>query len=142
MIHNFTEHFLSQIKLVSDCWWWTGAYTPNGYGKFYTGRNENKKRIFVGAHRYSYQIFKGSIPEGLVLDHLCRNKRCVNPRHLEPVTTKENVARGATPTSFCPKGHAYEGYNLYILPNGYKQCRDCNNDRHRRRRQELKGIVV
>lgn len=140
MIKDFNAHFLSQIELIGRCWWWFGASTPNGYGKFYTGRDENKRRIFVSSHRYSYQMFKGDIPEGLSLDHLCRNTLCVNPNHLEPVTTKENVARGMTPTVVCPRGHYYEGENLYIDPQGRKHCRPCTNLRHRNARRVMKGL--
>lgn len=75
--------------LPGMCWLWEGAADAIGYGKFNPGAR------LIGAHRYSYQSMVGAIPAGLYLDHLCRNPRCVNPDHLEPVTHAENVRRGA-----------------------------------------------
>lgn len=72
------------VDAETGCWNWTGAMSPNGYGQ---SRGS-------GAHREIYQRFKGPIPEGLTLDHLCRNRRCVNPEHLEAVTQSTNVRRG------------------------------------------------
>ncbi len=71
----------------TGCWHWTGAKTDKGYGRFYLNGNKH-------AHRISYELLIGPIPNGLVIDHLCRNPSCVNPAHLEPVTHVENVKRG------------------------------------------------
>jgi hypothetical protein len=74
----------------NGCWVWRKATDPNGYGRFwFDGR-------MLGAHRVSYQLLVGPVPEGLDLDHLCRNRRCVNPSHLEPVTRRTNLVRGDT----------------------------------------------
>jgi len=83
------------------------------------------------AHRISYELLKGDIPEGLDLDHLCRNRGCVNPDHLEPVTRKENLLRGNTipakhaRKTHCPQGHEYTKGNTFISKSGSRHCRKC-----------------
>lgn len=72
-----------------DCWLWLANKTaPNGHGRFSTGGS------MVMAHRFAYELLVGPIPDGLVIDHLCRVRLCVNPKHLEPVTAVENIKRG------------------------------------------------
>lgn len=80
---------------------------------------------------------KGVIPEGKILDHKCRTRCCVNPNHLEPVTYKENSQRGLTginksSKTHCPKGHLYSGDNLYIKPNGGRDCKACRRKANQR----------
>lgn len=82
------SRFLKKIGSTDDCWIWTAA-TTKGYGVFWDGS------AVVYAHRWSYEHHVGPIPDGLVLDHLCRIPACVNPTHLEPVTLAENTERGA-----------------------------------------------
>lgn len=125
---------------ADDCWEWTGARYLKGYGYFLIQGKQQR------AHRFSYELHAGPIPGGLVIDHLCRNKRCVNPAHLEVVTNKENVLRG---TSFaaqnsqkthCPKGHPYSGDNLMLPARGGRLCRTCKNqNRVENRRRERKA---
>src|SRR5260221_14462809 len=84
------ERFLSLFEFrPSGCWEWQGYTNNHGYGQF---RPTKGDRRF--AHRFSYELFRAPIPTGLVIDHLCRNPRCVNPDHLEPVTERENMLRG------------------------------------------------
>lgn len=85
---NTTERFLSKVKRTEGCWLWIGSTNFGGYGTYYVSGRA------VRAHRFSYELFVGKIPDGLELDHLCRYKSCVNPKHLEPVTHQENVIRG------------------------------------------------
>jgi len=86
-----TRRFLAKVDLdPSGCWLWTSALDTAGYGRFYlNGR-------LVAAHGLAYDMFVGPVGEGLELDHLCRVRNCVNPRHLEPVTHRENILRGET----------------------------------------------
>lgn len=81
------DRFHEKVIKVSRCWFWTGYINPDGYGKFRVGKNIRL------AHRVGWEKLIGRIPKGLTLDHLCQNRRCVNPKHLEPVTFKENLRR-------------------------------------------------
>ena len=81
------DRFLSYIEISESCWNWKSSVTKEGYGRIVI----NKR--YVMAHRYSYEYYIGGIPKGLEIDHKCRNKGCVNPRHLEPVTHLENMRR-------------------------------------------------
>lgn len=85
------DRFWSKVDTAGFCWWWQGCKVPSGYGTFYY----NGARHY--AHRIAYELTKGFIPEGLVIDHLCREPSCVNPSHLEVVTHRENVLRGDVP---------------------------------------------
>jgi len=114
-----------------DCWQWTAARDRHGYGKFHSPETGE-------AHRYAWLLLRGEIPEGLVLDHLCRNPGCVNPWHLEPVTVAENFRRGLTGVlrTACKAGHPFDEANTYWY-RGYRKCRECNRatqERHRQRR--------
>lgn len=115
-------------KLGTRCWIWTGSIRDNGYGQFnaYDGANH-----IVKAHIFAYEASEGNVPVGLELDHLCRNRACVNPAHLEPVTHTENVRRGAAgPRPFCPRGHRKDGvFLLHGKPCAY--CLTCNRERAR-----------
>lgn len=124
----------------SGCWLWSGATTKAGYGVL------NLSRKVHLAHRMSYELFIGPIPEGLQLDHLCRIRCCVNPKHLEPVTNQENARRGLggkwfgkiqSAKTHCPFGHEYSQENT-MLQKGHRLCRTCR----RRRWHEWKGRQV
>lgn len=115
------------------CWDWTGARTEKGYGQFWHAGG------MVKAHRFAYEHGVGPIPDGLELDHLCRNTSCVNPDHLEPVTTTENLRRSRVARVVdvaCKRGHPWTDENTYVDAKGRRQCRTCarNRDRARDRR--------
>ena len=118
------------VKRGSDeCWLWTGAKTMDGYGQF-------NRRSY--AHRVSYEMHKGPIPEGLVIDHLCRNKKCVNPAHLEAVTNTVNLQRSAPATkTHCKRGHAL----IDRQSNGDRYCKQCARERHRERYHEKRNAA-
>jgi hypothetical protein len=129
------DRFWGSVAKVTGCWLWQAGTTSNGYGKF---RLSHRGRT-VRAHRYAYELLVGPIPDGLQLDHLCRNRVCVNPAHLEPVTARENVLRGNSQSvvtiraGVCVHGHPRTPENLYIFPNGKTRCRTCHRtERHRR----------
>lgn len=118
--------FWSKVNKTENCWVWTGTLFSNGYGLFIYKR---KNKL---AHRISYFLNKGKIPKDRVLDHLCRNTRCVNPEHLEAVTIKENNLRGISPSalnskkSFCSRNHPLSGDNLGIDSRGDRYCKKCH----------------
>lgn len=109
----------------SDCWEWTGPINAKGYGRFHAvGASEM-------AHRTSVRLSGREIPEGFEVDHVCRNRRCVNPAHLRVVTHQENLLAGATivaaaaARTHCPKGHPLSGTNLSIS-RGKRRCMECD----------------
>ena len=126
------QRFWSKVdkRGPDDCWEWQAGISPNGYGSFWDGAKN------VRSHRYSYEERCGPIPEGLVIDHLCRNPLCVNPDHLEPVTDRENVLRGVGPTAqnarktHCKRGHLLSEENVYRPTDGFRRCRICEQARH------------
>jgi len=126
-MENAIPHHLACRFEVSGtgCWNWTQHRCRQGYGRIRVAGHMKQ------AHRIVYECAVGPVPDGLVLDHLCRNKGCVNPDHLEPVTFTENVLRGISfaaenaRKTHCANGHALDAGNTYIT-KGRRQCRACN----------------
>jgi len=127
------EFWSKVVLLPGSCWGWIAGKNSDGYGSF-TYQNKG-----YGAHRFAYLKLKGDIPEGRVLDHLCRVRRCVNPDHLEPVTDKVNILRGygraaiQSRRTVCPNGHPLSGENLVpsSLKHGRRNCATCLSIRSR-----------
>lgn len=129
------DNFWAKVQPTGFCWDWTAATNSAGYGLFNIKSAGTKLR----AHRISYTLLVGPIAPELEIDHLCRNRRCVNPDHLEPVTGRVNrtrvhktsralppwVTSGKSLTGACIRGHAYTEENTYTRKNGGYECRTC-----------------
>ena len=122
------ERFWKKVTKTKTCWLWVGAKCSDGYGNFKFYKKTK------GAHQVSYILKYGVVPRGLELDHTCRQRSCVNPEHLEPVTHHENTLRGKVgettrkrtlARTHCKHGHPFSGDNLYLDSNGYRYCRTC-----------------
>ena len=131
--------FWRKVRILNNgCWEWTAAL-QKGYGVIGLGTRRDGD---ISAHRWAYLTLIGPIPEGLECDHLCRNRACVNPLHIEPVTRQENLRRGIggfkvgggnqhSVKTHCPQGHDYD----YVNSRGWRKCRRCERAGKRRRRR-------
>jgi len=137
-IQRFTKYI--QLDILSGCWIWKGNLNPDGYGVI---KIKGKGLL---AHRFSYEYYNDKIKEGLTIDHLCRNKACVNPQHLEPVTLQENIKRGLTGKinhrntrkAYCIHGHEFNEENTYYHKE-HRTCRICKAVREKKYRREIKN---
>ena len=144
MSDRLEARFWERVMKTDGCWSWLGHHAWNGYARVsWRGRN-------TAAHRVAYELLIGPIPDGLTLDHLCRNRGCVNPFHCEPVTNGENVLRGEGPPAqnarktHCKNGHPYTEENTYRSPtSGWRKCKVCRaewnvklQERRKRERRE------
>lgn len=129
---SLEERFWKKVAPTGFCWEWTAARDKHGYGVF------NKGPKLDRAHRVAYELLVGPIPARSVIDHLCRNTKCCNPDHLEPVAHKENLLRCYSPAirthveNTCRRGHSME--DAYVRPDtGARMCRTCARERRRKR---------
>ncbi|MEX2984566.1 HNH endonuclease signature motif containing protein [Streptomyces sp. C36] len=134
---TWANRFLDKVTRTDDgCWEWTGSIKPSGYGQVRVGDRVRS------AHRVAYELAHGEIPDGLVIDHLCRRRNCVRIDHLEAVTQRINVRRGISAAAHrarqthCCRGHAFDAANTYVAPNGTRKCRRCRAAAQNRARRQ------
>jgi len=132
---NILARFWAKVLITGpdDCWEWQGWHTKDGYGGFRLGHRQTT------AHRALYETTKGIIPAGYTIDHLCRNRGCVNPNHLEAVPHYENLRRGIRPPlkTSCRQGHLYDQTNTRVTVKGNRICRTCNSYSYRKSQGRL-----
>lgn len=148
------ERFWTKVTKTEACWFWSAGIHQSGYGVF----RVNGKQLY--AHRYSYTLHKGAIPDGLILDHVCHgedtscisgnrclHRRCVRPDHLEAVPFAVNVHRGNTlaagnaAKTHCPAAHAYNQANTALTTEGWRVCLACRRNRDRKKHAEKAAIA-
>lgn len=134
------EKFIERIP-EGGCWVWTGTLRRGDYGSIF------RNGVSLQAARYYYELYRGKIPEGLFLNHLCGNNCCCNPWHMEAVIWTEISERGKVNQhkgkEYCEKGHLFDEHNTYIVPKtGHRQCKECNRIRKRKYKQMKYGRFI
>lgn len=119
-----TQRVMSRIDFEGDCW--ISQYSTGSHGYAQVGWWAGGKNVMTLCHRVAFLAVNGEIPDDKVVDHICHNRRCVNPEHLRLLTNVENATdNGYSTKTHCPAEHPYEGDNLYVDPNGHRRCRAC-----------------
>lgn len=131
------QAFWNRVAKSDGCWLWIGAMRKDGYGSF----------SFDGRKRLAHHFLIGNAPEGLEWDHVCRNRGCIRPEHLEAVTHGENARRGEAGSKIaainrdkthCPQGHPYDEENTRYRPNGARRCAECNRIQSREGQRKIR----
>lgn len=136
------EKLFSRFISIEECWAWT--YRPANTGYAQISLKSDGEWVVKSPHRMIYELLVGEIPEGKQLDHLCRNRLCVNPEHLEPVTQKENLLRGSgwagvnSRKTECPSGHEYTEENTQLNKEGHRKCKTCSYARKKTWRNNMR----
>lgn len=142
-LSGFSAEYLGSLKLRLEekftpepntgCWLWTASADENGYGFLHVGSKRDGTNRMARAHRVAFELYRGPVPEGMVLDHLCRIRCCVNPAHLEPVTFGTNILRGDAPTIVSHRlGKCLRcDSDLSVNRRGDGYCRPCSLKYHR-----------
>jgi len=150
---DWLVRFLENISVndQTGCWDWIGSCQPSGYGQLNLQREDGAARPEL-AHRISYRVFRGPIPTNInrpTIDHLCRNRKCVNPEHLETVSNRENILRGTAPSAMyarrthCNYGHEYTENNLARRSNRrVRECKICKSNSQKKYKRNKKAKAV
>lgn len=140
--HNLAKLIL--LDYETGCWNWQGSIDVKGYGRYDVGNDKP-----IGAHRFIFKILKDDLIPGLVIDHICRNRRCVNIDHLRQVTQRENALENSISTSainitkiVCQNGHPYDENNTYFMPSGGRACRKCHVEWSKEGYQKKKEVMI
>lgn len=145
-LQKLDKRLIDKIRLTDNCWEWVASKFPNGYGQSW----DYDIQMCTTAHRVVYKALVGSIPEGMHLDHLCRNIICVNPSHLEIVTPRENLLRGTGASSrnaaktHCTRGHLFSPETTRHNSRGDRVCKPCDvirTRKYKKARGMLNGLA-
>ena len=147
-METLTDKELKRLESKFDrtndgsCWVWKGPTTIWGYARFWL------RRKGVYAHRLMYTLYRGPIPNGLILHHVCKNPSCVNPNHLTPISNKKNILWGNSPSAVnfrkthCKQGHEFTKNNTYIASDGERGCRKCHANRQKKYRKGKGNVSI